>query len=79
VRGANQEQDPVFSYVSPADRVPKDHPLRVIKDMTAHVLKDLSRDFTRMYSRTGRPSIPPEKLIRALLLQVLYSIAVNGC
>jgi transposase len=74
VRGANQEQDPVFSYVSPADRVPKDHPLRIIKEMTSHILKDLSRDFTRMYSPNGRPSIPPEKLIRALLLQVLYSI-----
>jgi transposase len=74
VRGANVEQDPVFSYVSPADRVPLDHPLRAIKEICSRLLKDLSRDLGRMYSPNGRPSIPPEKLVRALLLQVLYSI-----
>ena len=74
MRGANQEQDYIFSYHSPADRVPSDHPLRMIKDMANRALKELSADFTKMYAASGRPSIPPEKLIRALLLQVFYSI-----
>ena len=74
MRGANQEQDYIFSYHSPADRVPSDHPLRMIKEMANRALKELSADFSRMYSAIGRSSIPPEKLIRALLLQVLYSI-----
>jgi len=74
MRGANQEQDSIFSYHSPADRVPSNHPLRMVKEMANRALKGLSADFNKMYSATGRPSIPPEKLIRALLLQVLYSI-----
>jgi transposase len=74
MRGGNQEQDQMFSYVSPAERVPMDHPLRSIKEITGRALKELSPDFERMYAPTGRPSIPPEKLIRALVLQVLYSI-----
>jgi transposase len=74
MRGDNEEQDRMFSYTSPAERVPMDHPLRTIKEMCARALKELSADFSRMYSPTGRPSIPPEKLIRALVLQVLYSI-----
>jgi transposase len=60
--------------VSPEQRVPADHPLRPIRQMTDRVLGNLSRKFTRMYSDIGRPSIPPEKLLRALLLQVLYTI-----
>ena len=74
MRGGNQEQDKMFSYVSPADRVPMDHPLRSIKEITNRALKEMSRDFSSMYSAIGRPSIPPEKLIRARLLQILYSI-----
>jgi transposase len=74
MRGANQEQDYIFSYHSPADRVPSDHPLRMVKEMANRGLKELSTDFSKMYAAAGRPSIPPEKLIRALLLQVLYSI-----
>jgi len=74
VRGKNQEQDYVFSYHSPADRVPADHPLRAVKEMANRALKELSKDFSQIYATTGRPSIPPEKLIRALLLQLLYSI-----
>lgn len=54
--------------------MPTDHPLRMIKDMANRAMKELSRDFSKMYAPTGRPSIPPEKLIRALLLQVLCSI-----
>ena len=74
MRGVNHEQDYIFSYHSPADRVPSDHPLRIIKEMANRGLKELSADFTKMYSPIGRASIPAEKLIRALLLQVLYSI-----
>ena len=74
MRGENIEQDHVFSYRSPADRVPNDHPLRRIIEMVNRALKDLSGKFDKMYAPMGRASIPPEKLIRALLLQVLYSI-----
>jgi transposase len=74
MRGENQEQDRMFSYRSPADRVPVDHPLRAVKEMAKRALSELSAEFDKMYSPTGRPSIPPEKLIRSLLLQVLYSI-----
>jgi len=74
MRGPNQEQDHIFSYRSPAERVPSDHPLRIIKDIANRALKELSPEFNKMYSPVGRASIPPEKLIRALLLQALYSI-----
>jgi len=74
MRGENQEQDRMFSYRSPAERVPMDHPLRAVKEMANRALKELSEEFSKMYAPAGRPSIPPEKLIRALLLQVLYSI-----
>jgi len=74
MRGDNSEPDAVFSYISPAQRVPKDHPLRAIRKMVDEVLLRLWSDFEKLYSHTGRPSIPPERLLRALLLQVLYSI-----
>jgi transposase len=74
MRGDHSEPDAMFSYVSPAQRVPKDHPLRAIRTMVDEVLGRLWSDFERLYSHTGRPSIPPERLLRALLLQVLYSI-----
>lgn len=64
----------MFSYVSPEARVPADHPLRATRQMTNRALEALDGKFRRLYSRTGRPSIPPEQLLRALLLQVLYSI-----
>ena len=64
----------MFSYVSPEQRVPADHPLRPIRTMVDVALKGLSRSFTRMYADWGRPSIAPERLLRALLLQALYSI-----
>lgn len=64
----------MFSYVSPEQRVPKDHPLRLIRALCDIALKALSREFDRMYSDMGRPSIAPEKLLRALLLQILYTI-----
>jgi len=74
MRGADQQQSHIFSYVSPEDRVRKDHPLRAIRAMVDEVLEQLSQRFDAMYSKVGRPSIPPEQLLRAQLLQMLYSI-----
>jgi len=74
VRGNDKRQNAMFSYISPDQRVPRDHPLRPIQEMVNEVLKELSPRFSRIYSSQGRPSIPPEQLLRALLLQILYSI-----
>src|SRR5258705_8447102 len=74
MRGDDQQTGHLFSYVSPDDRVPKDHPLRAIRTMTDAVLARLSPRFDRLYSDIGRPSIPPEHLLRALLLQALYTV-----
>jgi transposase len=74
MRGIDTTQSAMFSYVSPEQRVPKDHPLRPIRVFCDIALRALSREFDRMYSDTGRPSIAPEKLLRALLLQVLYTV-----
>lgn len=74
MRGADHQQNNMFSYLSPEARVRKDHPLRVIRAMVDEVLSRLSRRFDTMYAAVGRPSIPPEKLLRAQLLQMLYSI-----
>src|SRR3974390_2214729 len=74
MRGDDIHQDAMFSYLSPEARVPRDHPLRPIRNMVNQALAELSGDFQAMYSREGRPSVPPEKLLRALLLQVLYTI-----
>jgi transposase len=70
----DEKQAGMFSYVSPEQRIPADHPLRPIRDMTDDVLRQLSRRFAALYPKTGRRSIAPEKLLRALLLQVLYSV-----
>jgi transposase len=74
MRGTDLRQGGVFSYVSLEERIPKDHPLRRVREMVDLALAELSPDFEAMYSKIGRPSIPPEKLLRALLLQVLYTI-----
>ncbi|MDI6813645.1 MAG: IS5 family transposase [Deltaproteobacteria bacterium] len=74
MRGNDVQQQAMFSYLSPGARVPQDHPLRPIRDMVNQALRELSGEFQAMYSREGRPSIPPEKLLRALLLQILYTI-----
>jgi transposase len=74
MRGHDQQQNHVFSYISPEQRVRKDHPLRPIRTMVDEILKQLSRQFSRMYAKVGRPSIPPEQLLRAQLLQMLYSV-----
>ncbi len=64
----------MFSYVSPEARIPADHPLRATRAMTNRALARMDRKFRKLYSRTGRPSVAPVQLLRALLLQVLYSI-----
>jgi transposase len=74
MRGDDQQQFSVFSYVAPEDRVPADHPLRPIRRAVDEVLQAMSRQFDKLYAESGRPSIPPERLFRALLLQVFYSI-----
>src|SRR5213080_3143992 len=74
MRGTDTQQSSMFSYLSPEERVPEKHPLRPIRLLVDDALKALSPTFSQMYSAFGRPSIPPEKLLRALLLQVLYTI-----
>jgi transposase len=74
MRGHDERSDFLFSYVSPEHRIPADHPLRPIRTMTDAALERLSDRFATMYSEMGRPSIPPEQLLRALLLQYLYSV-----
>lgn len=74
MRGRNIETGSLFSYVDLEARVPKDHPLRHIAEIVNDVLRDLSPEFSAMYSSTGRPSIAPEKLLRSLLLQAFYSV-----
>src|SRR5690348_15713644 len=74
MRGADYEQSSIFSYISAERRVPKDHPLRAIRAMADTALKDLSKRFDGIYAALGRPSIAPERLLRALLLQVLYTV-----
>jgi transposase len=74
MRGGDTQQSTMFSYVSPEERVPADHPLRAIRQICDRVLSQLSDLFATMYSEIGRPSVAPEKLLRALLLQVLYTV-----
>jgi transposase len=74
MRGSDDQHSDMFSYVVPESRVRADHPLRAIRRMTDEVFVALSPRFTKMYSDIGRPSIPPEQLLRALLLQYLYTI-----
>jgi len=74
MRGIDYQQDDMFSYLSPEQRVGKDHPLRAVRAMTDEILERMSPLFDAMYAEGGRPSIPPEKLLRAQLLQMLYSV-----
>ena len=74
MRGADHQQSTMFSYISAERRVPKDHPLRAIRAMADRALKELAPRFDAIYASSGRPSIAPERLIRALLLQVLYTV-----
>ena len=74
MRGVDERGDGLFSYVDLEARVPADHPLRAIRVLVDEALAALSGDFSVLYSKTGRPSIAPEKLLRALLLQAFYTI-----
>ena len=74
MRGCEAWTGKLFSYVDLEARVPEEHPLRVIRSLVDEVLAGMSSEFEAMYASTGRPSIPPERLLRALLLQAFYSI-----
>jgi transposase len=74
MRGREPEQRVMFSYVNIETRIPREHPLRIVKTLVDEVLRKLSPRFDTMYARGGRPSVPPEQLLRALLIQILYSV-----
>src|SRR3954453_19186550 len=74
MRGADRQTGQLFSYLSPEAMVPKGHPLRVIRELGNAALERLSPIFDEMYSAIGRPSIPPEQLLRALLLQAFFTV-----
>ncbi len=74
MRGNDEQQGAVFSYLNPEERIPAEHPLRRIRAMVDAALREMSAHFEALYARRGRPSIPPEKLLRALLLQILYAL-----
>src|SRR5271167_4189231 len=74
MRGAFEDQGGLFSYISPEARIPTSHPLRKIRELVREVLGELNRSFGKLYASEGRPSIPPEQLLSALLLQVFYGI-----
>src|SRR5580704_1493897 len=74
MRGDDNQQEAMFSYVSPEKRVPADHPLRPIRKMVDELLKEMSPQFAKLYSDVERPSIAPERLFRSLLLQIFYSV-----
>ena len=74
MRGDDNLQEGIFSYISPEKRVPADHPLRPIRKMVDEILKEMSPQFAKLYSNVGRPSIAPERLLRSLLLQIFYSV-----
>src|SRR6201998_2259219 len=74
MRGVDRRSDGLFSYVRPDSRIPKDHPLRVIRQVRDEALASLNGLFSTLYAKEGRPSIPPEQLLRALLLQAFYTI-----
>jgi transposase len=74
MREEDEKQQDMFSYISPEQRVPADHPLRAVREMVDQILKEMSPRFARLYSDVGRPSIAPERLLRALLLQIFYTI-----
>src|SRR5271165_1660359 len=74
MRGDDDLQEGMFSYISPEKRVPADHPLRRARKMVDEILKEMSPQFAKLYSDVGRPSIAPERLLRSLLLQIFYSV-----
>ena len=79
MRGADQNQDGMFSYLSPAARVPKDHPLRPIKKIVNQALSELWHDFEAMYAREGRPSIPRKSCCGPCCSRCCIPFAANAC
>ena len=74
MRGDDQQQSGMFSYVSLEERVPGDQPLPPIRNTVDEILRGMSKEFNAMYAKKGRPSVPPERLLRAVLLQIFYSV-----
>ena len=74
MRGGDLQQSAAFSYVSLEERVPANHPLRPVRKAIDEVFRSMTKEFDGLYATTGRPSIPPERLLRSVLLQILYSI-----
>jgi transposase len=74
MRGDDQQQSGMFSYVSLEERVPQGHPLRAIRKSVDEILRAMAKDFDGLYAKTGRPSVPPERLLRAVLVQIFYSV-----
>lgn len=74
MRGDDQQQSEMFSYLTLEHRVPADHPLRAVRKAVDEILAGMNKEFAGMYAQTGRPSVPPERLLRAVLLQIFYSV-----
>src|ERR1700722_6996551 len=74
MRGTDERSGLLFSYVDLESRIRRDHPLRAIREIANEALATLASDFSELYSRTGRPSVAPERLLRAMLLQAFYSV-----
>lgn len=74
MRGAKSDQEDMFSYISMEEAIPMDHPLRRIKAFVDPILDEMWADFDGLYASEGRPSIPPEQLLKALLIQVLFTV-----
>jgi transposase len=74
IRGDDRRPAAMFRYVSAEERVPQDHPLRAVRTFVDEILQEMTHEFDALYARHGRPSIPPERLLRAQLLQLFYSI-----
>jgi transposase len=74
MRGSQTNQSAMFSYVSLEDRIPKSHPLRKLRVLVDTVLATMDKEFEAVYAKTGRPSVPPERLLKAMLLQILFTI-----
>ena len=79
MRGDDRQPDALFSYVSAEQRVPHDHPLRVIRALVDGVLRDMSPEIDALYARLGRPSIPPERLLRAQLIRCSTRFGASAC
>ena len=74
MRGEDQKQTAMYSYVTLTQRIPADHPARLLRALADRALARLDSEFDKLYAATGRPSIAPERLLRAMLLMILYSI-----